>query len=147
MLTSLSIVIFNSQIAFYLFKTNEYNSIVMALGLMSTLTGLTTLMLQVLNGFRQIRAMIAARIVASLAGVIISVICIYQMRLYGALLALILSQVSSFVIPIYFSRSKFWFSRAYMFKGFYSKRGQELQQVCTYDNGISHLAELETGIP
>jgi PST family polysaccharide transporter len=162
LLTSLSIVIFNSQIAFYLFKTNEYNSIVMALGLMSTLTGLTTLMLQVLNGFRQIQAMIAARIAASLAGVIISVICIYQMRLYGALLALILSQVSSFVITIYFSRSKFWFSRAYMFKGFYSKRARNFskyalmtmvsaillnwRQVFLRDHIIVHLSSETAGI-
>ena len=105
--------------------------------------------------------MIAARIVAS-SGVIISVICIYQMRLYGALLALILSQVSSFVITIYFSRSKFWFSRAYMFKGFYSKRARNFskyalmtmvsvillnwRQVFLRDHIIVHLSSDTAGI-
>lgn len=162
LLMSTAIAIFHGQIAHYLFKTNEYDSIVLAIGLTATLTGLTTLMLQVLNGFRQIRAMIAARIGASLAGVIISVICIYQMRLYGALLALILAQVSAFLITIYFSRSKFWFSRAFMFKGFYSKRARNFskyalmtmvsavllnwRQMFLRDHIIVHLSSETAGI-
>jgi PST family polysaccharide transporter len=128
LVTSMGILIFHGEISRYLFKSNDYGEAVLLMGLAVSLIGLTQLMLQALNGFRQVRSMIIAKILASVLGVIATVALIYLKGIHGALLAITVVQLIGFIVTVYFSSSKYWFSREFLLQGFHSASAAKLSK-------------------
>lgn len=115
---SLLLIIFSNSIGQYLFKTNKYAFVFVILAFAIYFYVAKEIFLAALNGFRQIKKLIATRMIASSIGTIITIILVLRFGLTGALIALILIQCIGFVIVFCFLRNVDWFRKENFFNYF-----------------------------
>jgi PST family polysaccharide transporter len=111
------ILLFHKELSLYLFKTEDFSIVMIVLGFSISIYSLGQILIHALNGFQEIKKLMTARILASILGLIITVVLVLIGGVKGALIALILSQIIGFGVVVYFSIGSSWFSRSHFFKG------------------------------
>jgi len=123
---SLLLIIFSNSIGQYLFKTNKYAFVFVILAFAIYFYVAKEIFLAALNGFRQIKKLIATSMIAASIGTIITIILVLRFGLTGALIALILTQCIGFVIVFCFLRNVDWFRKENFLKHFDRKSMKRL---------------------
>jgi len=136
--TSLGIIIglYAKEISRYLFRTASFDFVLMVLALTMVFYSFAQIIAQALNGFQEIKKLIIARIVASIVGLVVTVLLIVWAGIQGALLALVVSQVVGLVVMLGFAYSSHWFSKKNLFAGWdkkiaYKLSGFSLMTFCS----------------
>ena len=109
---ALLILLYYQEIGYYLFKTNEFNFVLVALSLTLVLFSTGQIITHALNGFQEIKKLIRARMLTSILGLLTTVLLVVVAGIYGALLGLILSQIVGFGILIFYAKTSQWWKRA-----------------------------------
>lgn len=68
------------------------------------------LLLNILNGLHNIRKYTYLNILNAVVGISVTLFLVYNLHLYGAILALVINQASAFFFIIFFVRNENWFS-------------------------------------
>ena len=105
------ILVFYNTIGNYLFKTNDFDFIIIILALSLSFYAVQQILTQVLNGYQEIKKLIVAKIVTSIIGLIFTLLLVYIAGVEGALLALVITQIIGFIVLIYFSLKSSWFKK------------------------------------
>jgi len=111
------ILLFHEQLSYYLFKSIAYQDVLIVLGLTVVLYSMGQILTHALNGFQEIKSLITARILASIIGLVITILLVVTAGVRGALLALIVSQLVAFGVLIVYTRKYNWCSKQYFLKG------------------------------
>lgn len=112
------ILVFYNTIGNYLFKTNDFDFIIIILALSLSFYAVQQILTQALNGYQEIKKLIAAKIVTSIIGLIFTLLLVYITGVEGALLALVITQIIGFIVLIYFSLKSSWFKKEMFFSGY-----------------------------
>ena len=112
------ILVFYNTIGNYLFKTNDFDFIIIILALSLSFYAVQQILTQALNGYQEIKKLIAAKIVTSIIGLIFTLLLVYIAGVEGALLALVITQIIGFIVLIYFSLKSSWFKKEMFFSGY-----------------------------
>lgn len=112
------ILVFYNTIGNYLFKTNDFDFIIIILALSLSFYAVQQILTQALNGYQEIKKLIVAKIVTSIIGLIFTLLLVYIAGVEGALLALVITQVIGFIVLIYFSLKSSWFKKEMFFSGY-----------------------------
>ncbi len=99
-LVMLIVVLFNSQISTYLFKTDIYGTIVAIIGISSVAASLQILVMSILNGLKRIKLYVTVQIITSVLSSAIVIALILKFLVKGALLAFAISQFLGLAIGI-----------------------------------------------
>ncbi|MEA3317639.1 MAG: polysaccharide biosynthesis C-terminal domain-containing protein, partial [Bacteroidota bacterium] len=114
---SILVLVFSSWLGEYMFKTNEYNFVFIVLALVLVFYSFGQIIATVLNGFKEIRKLLTARIIGTLLGLGFTVTLVLMFNIKGALIALVLSQTLLFFILFLFARKSKWFKIVNFVKG------------------------------
>jgi O-antigen/teichoic acid export membrane protein len=109
LLVSLLVILFSTAYGQYVFKTNQYNSIIIYFGCSIFLYAFNFLFINILNGFKQYRKFVKVNIATSIGSLIVSVLLVLNFGLYGALLSAIVSQSIIILITLFFIYKEKWF--------------------------------------
>jgi PST family polysaccharide transporter len=109
LIVSLLVIIFSQHIGQYIFKTNQYTSLIILFGSSISLYSFNMLMVSILNGFKQYKKYVVVNVVSSLAALALSVILVTQFGLYGALLNCIASQSVIVIVTLLYVYREPWF--------------------------------------
>jgi|TARA_B110000908_G_scaffold85881_1_gene102649 PST family polysaccharide transporter len=112
------ILVFYNTIGNYLFKTNDFDFIIIILALSLSFYAVQQILTQALNGYQEIKKLIVAKIVTSIIGLIFTLLLVYIAGVEGALLALVITQIIGFIVLIYFSLKSSWFKKEMFFSGY-----------------------------
>lgn len=112
---SLLVILFYKYIGASIFKTNQYNSIILLFGVSIGLYSFNTLFISILNGFKAFKKFVIVNVASSIAGLILSIILVLQFGVYGALLNCVVSQSVIIAITLFFIRKEHWFSSIFSF--------------------------------
>lgn len=107
--TSVVVILFSSSIGEMVFKTSDYNELVLLFGASLFLYTLNTLIVSILNGFKSFRKFILVNIITSIAALAVSVLLVLFWGVYGALLNCIISQSVIIFITFFFTFKEPWF--------------------------------------
>ncbi|HEX2628161.1 MAG TPA: O-antigen translocase [Chitinophagaceae bacterium] len=108
-LTTLVVLIFANQYGLLIFKSSEYNSIIILFGILLVLYSFNMLFVYIINGFKQYRRFVRVSVISSIAALAVSVLLVLQFGLYGALLNCVLSQTVIIIVTIAFVYKDDWF--------------------------------------
>ena len=107
-LCTLFVVLFYQLLGNYFFKNNEYNTILLILGLTLILFGFNSLIAAIVNGFKQFKLFVIINICTSIVSLIFTSIFSYFFGVQGALLSFVLSPAIVFFISWYLVRRQQW---------------------------------------
>lgn len=105
---SVTVLIFSKPLSVYIFKSTEYVSLIILLGLTLILYSANTILIAALNGFKQFKKYIKINIVISLTGLALSILLVIYFGLYGALLNCIVSQSVVLAVTFFFIVKEPW---------------------------------------
>jgi len=106
---SITIIIFSKPMAEYLLRSNDYRNIFTVFGATLVTFSLNSSLLSVLNGYKEIKKFVTLNILTSLIGLLITSILVVLYRLYGSLLAIVISQTLMFFVTLIFVVKSDWF--------------------------------------
>lgn len=112
------LVVFSRQISFKLLGYDYYFSILIILSITLVFFVLNGFLLSILNGQKEIEKLTALSVISSLVGLILTIFLVINFKLYGALLAAVLSQSIIFFITLLFVYRSNWFKLNYFFGKF-----------------------------
>ncbi len=112
------ILAFHRSLALHLLKGTEYTSIFIIFGITLVIFSINSSLVSILNGYKEIRKFVALNITASIIGLIITSILVCLFKLYGSLLAIVVSQTLIFFVTIFFITRSEWFKLSNFTKGF-----------------------------
>lgn len=115
-LVSALTILFSQQIGSYIFKTNQYTSLIVLAGATIGLYSFNTLFVNIINGFKEFKRYVRVNIVASLVALLISIFLVVNLKLYGALLNCVVSQSVIIFVTLFFIYKQQWFKD--LFSGF-----------------------------
>lgn len=104
-----TLLVFHTWLAKEFLYDAKYGSIIIIFASMLVFYVANNLLLNILNGMHQIKQFNLLNSLNSVIGLIISIILVYQFKVYGALLAIVTSQSITFFIIIFFVHKKAWF--------------------------------------
>lgn len=107
-------------------KDDKYQSIIIVFGFSLILYALNTLLLSVLNGYKQFKKYVRVNIIGSFVSLFFSASLAYFFGIYGALLAAITYQSVIFVITLHQSVKCEWFNRENFTGSFNKEAGRKL---------------------
>jgi len=110
LICSLIVILCHSSIGYYSFNTNEYNGIILTLGLTLMLFSFNNLFGAIINGLKNYRLFIVINIATSIVNVIITVLFVGFWGIYGALLGFIISPAFLFFVSYLLLYQQTWFS-------------------------------------
>lgn len=114
------VVLLRRQFATWLLGDAEYSSVFAVFGASVLLLAVNSLLLAVMNGAREIRKLVALNVISSLSVLGLSIALIGSLNLYGALLAIALSQSATLIFSLMVARRSEWFRPRY-FAGRYDR--------------------------
>lgn len=94
----------------YLFKTDIYNSIVLVFGLTLILFSFNSLISTIINGFKNFKLYVVINLTTSIISLFSTVIFVYYLGVYGALLSFVLIPSMVFFISLWMVRKYGWFN-------------------------------------
>jgi PST family polysaccharide transporter len=116
------LVIFSEFISHKLLGNDGFSSILIIFSITLVFFVLNGFLLAILNGQKEIEKLTFLNIISSLVGLILAIILVVNFKLFGALLAAVLSQSVIFFITLIFVYKSKWFKLSY----FLSKFDKEL---------------------
>ncbi len=114
-LMSLLSIIFYRRIGEFIFRTHEYDSVIVLFALTLCLYSFNMLLISILNGFKLFKKYIVINIVSSLLALAVSVLMVLFFGLYGALLSCVLTQTVVVVVTLVYVYKEPWFSSLFSF--------------------------------
>ncbi len=99
---SLVVVVFSVYFSQWLFATTDYHWIIKLLGFVIISSALNGWILAVINGYKKFKVFNLINIIGSIFGLIITVFCAVNYSVYGALIALVISQSVVFVVSLFY---------------------------------------------
>lgn len=109
------ILIFQSQLSLYIFRTLEYQNVFVWFAVFLVFFNFNTLFLAILNGKKEILKLVIANIAGSLFALIITSILAIKLHLYGALIALSIYQSIAFIVTLFLCYRAKWFKFSSLF--------------------------------
>lgn len=109
------VLIFHQQLSFWIFKTEDYGSVLIWFAVFLIFFNLNALLLAILNGKKEILKLVTANIAGSLFSLIITGLLAVKFGLYGALVALSIYQSLNFAVTLYLSYKSEWFDFSYLY--------------------------------
>jgi PST family polysaccharide transporter len=119
--TALCIIILSKYLSQKLLKSGEYYSIFIIYAFSLVFYVAYGFIVAVLNGQKEIKKIISLNIFSAIFGLLITVLLVYKLRLYGALIAGIIAQSIVFFAAFFFIKNSSWFSFS-LFTGGYDKK-------------------------
>jgi PST family polysaccharide transporter len=98
----------------YIFKANQYRSLIVLLGFSIALFSINSLLISILNGFKEFKKFIIVNIVSNFLSLGITLLLVLRFGLYGALLNCVVSQSIIIGVTVYFLYREPWF--VFLFK-------------------------------
>ena len=111
------ILLFRNKISSHVFKTIEYNYILIIFSFTIGLFVMNTLFISILNGLKEVKRYVYANIISSFIGLALTTMLIWYFHLEGALLALAVNQSVIVVGTVYFLKD----SKLFRWKYFLGK--------------------------
>lgn len=115
MIVAFLIIIFQKQLAIYIFHSLEYQSIFVWFASFLLLFNLNALFLAILNGKKEILRLVIANIAGSIFSLVITGLLAFKLGLYGALLAISINQSIIFIVTLFLCYKSSWFKISYLF--------------------------------
>lgn len=109
------VLIFHQQLSFWIFKTEDYGSVLIWFAVFLIFFNLNALLLAILNGKKEILKLVFANIAGSLFSLLVTGLLAVKLGLYGALVALCIYQSLNFIVTLYLSYRSEWFRFSYFF--------------------------------
>lgn len=110
LVASIPIIVFSQEISSFLFKSEDYSSLIVTLGGSLILVSMSNFLLSVLNGQKEIGKYICVNISASIVGLALSVPLTIHFGIFGALLSIIFSQLVVFFVTVTVLLRTKWFN-------------------------------------
>ncbi|CAM3039812.1 O-antigen translocase [Acinetobacter celticus] len=107
------VLIFHQQLSFWIFKTEDYGSVLIWFAVFLIFFNLNALLLAILNGKKEILKLVFANIAGSLFSLFITGFLAVKLGLYGALVALCIYQSLNFIVTLYLCYRSEWFNFSY----------------------------------
>ncbi|OCB75370.1 O-antigen translocase [Flavobacterium crassostreae] len=107
------VVLGASMLSALLFASHQYSNPIRILGFSLVFYALNTLAMAILNGQKQIKTYTLIHTIASMVGLLSTLLLVSYFRVEGALYALVFSQVVVFFIAVYLVSKSTWFSVDY----------------------------------
>lgn len=111
-------IVFSSFLSYKLFHTYEYQLVLIIFGFTIILYALNTLLISILNGFKEFKKFVIINIAASLTGLVFSVSLIFLLGILGALISVVTYQSIVVVVTIIMLTKTEWFNLNYFNFGF-----------------------------
>jgi PST family polysaccharide transporter len=111
------ILAFHRSLALHLLKSTEYKSIFIIFGITLVIFSVNSSLVSTLNGYKEIKKFVALNITASIIGLIITSVLVCLFKLYGSLLAIVVSQTLIFFVTILFTTRSEWFKLSNFTRG------------------------------
>lgn len=111
-------ILFSSFLSQRLFHTDEYQIVLIIFGFTIVLYALNTLLLSILNGFKEFKKYVIINIFASLTGLVFSVSLIFIFGVLGALISVVTYQSIVVIVTIIMLNKTEWFNITYFKFGF-----------------------------
>lgn len=115
MIIAFLILIFQKQLALYIFQSSEYQTIFVWFATFLIFFNLNALFLAILNGKREILRLVIANIAGSIFSLIITGLLAFKLGLHGALIALSINQSIVFLVTLFLCYKSDWFKLSYLF--------------------------------
>ncbi|WP_198334970.1 O-antigen translocase [Psychrobacter namhaensis] len=115
MIVAFLILIFQKQLAIYIFKSTEYQSIFIWFAIFLIFFNFNALFLAILNGKKEILRLVIANIAGSVFALITTGLLAFKLGLYGALVALSINQSIVFLVTLFLCYKASWFKLSYLF--------------------------------
>jgi O-antigen/teichoic acid export membrane protein len=109
LLMSAIVILSAKWLGYYIFKTNEYVSLIIFFGASIGLYSFNMLMVNILNGFKQYKKFVAVNVFSSVAALILSILLVTQLGIYGALINCIASQSVIIIVTLLYVYKEPWF--------------------------------------
>ncbi len=101
-----------------LFHTDDYQIVLIIFGFTIILYALNTLLLSILNGFKEFKKFVVINIAASITGLVFSITLIFLLGILGALISVVTYQSVVVVVTIMMLTKTEWFNVSYFKFGF-----------------------------
>lgn len=108
---------FSSYLSEVILKDIQYYSVFIILGITIFLFALNTLLMSILNGQKEIKKFIVINIISSIFSLFFTSFLIIELKLIGALYALVTNQSIIFFVTVCFIVKSNWFKLEYFIKG------------------------------
>lgn len=125
-IAAIILIVFSNVISKYVMLSDEYGYVFIVFGFTIILYSLNSLLISILNGFKQFRKYVIVNISGSIIGLIISVALVFLFGLAGALINAVTYQSFLFFVTLWLVRKEFWFNLNYF------KQSRNLQIVKDY---------------
>ena len=109
LLLSVFIIIFSGTINARLFAGHDFQNLIILSALILPLLAINLIILSVLNGFQEYKKVSYIGIIGNVISVILAIILLYNFRLFGALLLVLLAQFGTFIISLIIGRAQLRF--------------------------------------
>ncbi len=109
-ISSAILLIYSSTFARKLFQSDEYSSIIVIFSISILAVALNNFLLAITNGFKEYKKYISGGIFRSISILVLSVVLVLIYKVYGALLAMVLSQAIVLLITCFMIRKLPWFT-------------------------------------
>jgi O-antigen/teichoic acid export membrane protein len=103
------VLLFYRQIGQYIFKSAEYNRIIVFFGLTLMLFSVNLVLVSIINGFKAFKKFVAVNIASSFLSLLITVPVVYYFGVAGALVSFVLSQTVIIFVTLLLVRKEPWF--------------------------------------
>jgi PST family polysaccharide transporter len=107
-LCAITLIFFSSAFSKLILKDVGYQSIFIIFGFTIVLYAFNSLIISILNGYKQFRKIVTVNILNSLLGLAFSVSLVFLFGIYGALLAIVTYQSIIFIITLFLVRNCEW---------------------------------------
>ncbi len=117
-LVGIVMISLSSYLSQQLFHSDEYQLVIIIFGFTIVLYSLNTLLLSILNGFKEFKKFVTINIFASITGLIFSVSLIYFFGIIGALISVVTYQSVVVIVTVIMLTKTEWFNINYFLFGF-----------------------------
>jgi O-antigen/teichoic acid export membrane protein len=98
----------------YVFRTNNYNSVIFVLGITLILFSFNNLFISIINGLRSFRLYVIVNIISSITSLLITLVFVKWLGVYGALLAFVLAPALLFCITYSIAAKQYWLDYSFL---------------------------------
>jgi len=106
---ALGIILFSEYLSLNLLKTTEYKSVFIIFAISIIFFVMNGFLTSILNGQGEIKKLTYVNISGTLIGLLVTILLVIKLKVYGALLAIIISQSIVFIVTLLFVIKSNWF--------------------------------------
>lgn len=103
------VLLFYQQLGQYIFKSSQYNNVVIFFGASILFFSLNLILNNIINGFKGFKKYVLINISGSVISLLLTIPIVYFFGVVGALVSYILSQTLIIFVTLYFVRNEAWF--------------------------------------